>query len=177
MAVQRAPGRTPARTPREPPPGIRPGVDRAARVSIIGPVRGCWVMRLTLRLLAGIWLSAVLIVGAFAFVSIRAERARFADDLSRRAWLLGEGLREAVAPIVGSAPPARVERLIRRFGAPGRGIAVYDRFANLIVATPEWAPRIPQPLPFVSQVVAKASVQDRKSTRLNSSHLGISYAV
>jgi trehalose-6-phosphate synthase len=116
-------------------------------------------MGFTLRLLAVIWLSAVLVVGAFAFVSIRAERARFADDLSRRAWLLGESLREAVTPLVASAPPARVERLIRRFGAPGRGIAVYDRFANLIVATPEWAPRIPQPLPFVSQAVAKASVQ------------------
>ena len=116
-------------------------------------------MRFTIRLLGAIWLSAVLVVGAFGFVSFRAERARFADDLSRRAWLLGEGLKEAVSPLVVSGPPARVERVVRRFGAPGRGIAVYDRFANLLVATADLAPLLPTALPFVSQTVASGTVQ------------------
>ncbi len=116
-------------------------------------------MRFTLRLLGAIWVSAMIVFAGFAFVAIRAERARLTEDLERRAWLLGEGLKEAVEPLVGTAPTARIQRIVGRFGSPSRGVAVYDRFAGLVTATPELAPRLSPSLPFVSAAITTGSVQ------------------
>ena len=57
-------------------------------------------MTFTFRLLGAIWVSAMIVMAGFAFVAIRSERTRLAEDLERRAWLLGEGRREAVEPLV-----------------------------------------------------------------------------
>ncbi|MGH7376798.1 MAG: hypothetical protein ACREKK_05205, partial [Candidatus Methylomirabilales bacterium] len=75
-------------------------------------------MRFTFRLLGAIWMSALIVIGAFAFVSIQTERARLTEDLERRAWLLGEGLGEAVEPLVERVPAGRIERIVRKFGTP-----------------------------------------------------------
>jgi len=116
-------------------------------------------MTFTFRLLGAIWLSALVVIGAFAFVSIHGERSRLTEDLERRAWLLGEGLKDAVEPLVEKAPPSRIERIVRKFGSPTRGVAVYDRFAGLLVATPELAPKLPPSFPFVSEAMTTGSVQ------------------
>jgi trehalose 6-phosphate synthase len=116
-------------------------------------------MRLTIRLLVAIWLSAMAVAAGFAWVSVEAERARLLDDLERRAGLLAEGLQEALEPLGERAPAARVERVIGRFGTPGRGVAVFDRFAGLVAATPEAARALAGPPPFVSAVVAADAVQ------------------
>jgi hypothetical protein len=50
-------------------------------------------MRFNLRLLAAIWLPLVVVLGAFAYVSVERERARLSAELERRSWLLGEGLK------------------------------------------------------------------------------------
>jgi hypothetical protein len=49
-------------------------------------------MRFNLRLLTAIWLSVVVVLGAFAYVSVERERTRLSTELERRSWLLGEGL-------------------------------------------------------------------------------------
>jgi trehalose 6-phosphate synthase len=116
-------------------------------------------MRLAFRLVIAIWASVMLVIAGFAYFSVEAERTRFREDLDRRAWLLGEGLREAVEPLADKGSPARVERLIRKFGGPTRGVAVYDRFAGLVAATPELAPRLAPPLPFVSAALTTGEVQ------------------
>jgi len=116
-------------------------------------------MRLAFRLLAAIWVSATIVMGGFAFLSIRSERAQLTEDLDRRAWLLGEGLKEAVEPLIDKGPRARIERIVKRFGTPTRGVAVYDRFAGLIVATPDLAPNLPASLPFVSAALTSGVVQ------------------
>jgi trehalose 6-phosphate synthase len=110
-------------------------------------------MRFTFRLLAAIWLSVIVVLAAFAYVSVERERARLRADLERRAWLLGEGLKEAVEPLLRTGPPARIERLLGKFSTSARGIAVYDRFANLLVSTPDLASKLGQPLPFVSETM------------------------
>lgn len=116
-------------------------------------------MKFALRLLGAIWIGALLVTAAFALVSIQTERSRLTSDLERRAWLLGEGLREAIEPVIEKAPASRIERIMKKFGTPTRGIAVYDRFAGLLVATPELAPKLPQSLPFVSEAMTSASVR------------------
>ncbi len=84
-------------------------------------------MRFTLRLLGAIWVSAMIVFAGFAFVAIRAERARLTEDLERRAWLLGEGLKEAVEPLVGTA------------GAGRRGAAALPARRGAALATPSRA--------------------------------------
>jgi trehalose 6-phosphate synthase len=116
-------------------------------------------MRLALRLFGAIGLAAAVVVAGFAVFSVRAERARLIEDLVRRAWLLGEGLKEAVEPLMGPATSRRLERIVRRFDTATRGVAVYDRFASLMVATPRLGPDLAAPLPFVSAAVAGGGVQ------------------
>lgn len=101
-------------------------------------------MRLAIRLLAAIWVSSLVILAAFTFVQIQSERDRLLTDLERRAWLLGEGLKEAIEPALRRGSPATVERIMKKFGTPRRGIAVYDQFASLLAATPDLAlPSLP----------------------------------
>jgi len=113
-------------------------------------------MKFTLRLVGGIWLSAMLVVAGFAWLQIRDERARQIGDLERRALLLGEGLKEAVEPVVARGAPA-VERMLKRFGTSRRGIAVYDRVGGLVVATPDVAPILPPSLGEVTAAIAQGT--------------------
>jgi len=115
-------------------------------------------MKLTLRLVAAIWISALLVIAGFAFLQVREERERLVADLERRALLLGEGLREAIQPVVARGSTAGVERILKRFGKPTRGIAVYDRFAALMVATPDLAPILPPSLPEVTEAISRNEV-------------------
>jgi trehalose 6-phosphate synthase len=119
-------------------------------------------MKVTLRLVAAIWVSAVVVIGGFAWFQIREERDRLAGDLERRAALLGEGLKEAIEPVVargGGAVDQRVDRILKKFGRPQRGIAVYDRFAALVVATPDLAPTLPPAVPEVTEAITQGEVQ------------------
>ena len=111
-------------------------------------------MRLNLRLLAALWLPIVLVLGAFAYVSVDRERTRLSNELERRAWLLGEGLKEAVEPLLDRGSRAQIERIIQRFGTAGRGVAVYDRSGALVAATTQWAATLRSPLPAVPLALA-----------------------
>jgi len=116
-------------------------------------------MRFTLRLLGAIWLSSLVTIAGFAFLQIQEERRRLESDLERRAYLLGEGLKEAVEPALSRGSTARVERILKKFDQPRRGIAVYDKFATLIVATPNVPPAIAASLPEVTDAITADAVQ------------------
>ncbi len=116
-------------------------------------------MKLVLRLLGAIWISSLVIIAGFAFLQIQSERGRVLTDLERRAWLLGEGLKEAIEPAIQRGSPARIERILKKFGTPRRGIAVYDQFAGLLVATPDAAARLPSSLPIISQALTTGEAQ------------------
>jgi trehalose 6-phosphate synthase len=106
-------------------------------------------MRFNLRLLAAIWLPVVVVLGTFAYVSVERERARLSAELERRSWLLGEGLKEAVEPLIDRGPRGQIQRIVERFGSSVRGVAVYDRTGTLVAATSQWAPKLEAPLPAV----------------------------
>ena len=111
-------------------------------------------MKFTIRLVSAIWLSVMLVIGAFAYMQIREERERLFGDLQRRAVLVAGALSEALEP-AGKQSPAAVERIVRKFGQTQRGIAVYDRFANLRSATPDIGPILPPSLPEVTEAIAR----------------------
>jgi trehalose 6-phosphate synthase len=116
-------------------------------------------MKLTMRLVAAIWLSALAVIGGFAYVQGAEESRRLTRDLERRAALLGEGLKEAVEPVLARSSRPGIERLLKKFGRRDQGIAVYDKVAALVVATPEIAPFLPASLPEVTEALSSATVQ------------------
>ena len=118
-------------------------------------------MRLWLRLLVAIWLPVMIVVGVFAWVAVERERARLATDLERRAFLLSEGLREAVEPLLveGGAAAARLERAVRKFQGVARDVAVFDRYAGLLVATPSIAPAVRDSPRFVAEAMTAGAVR------------------
>src|SRR5213594_4560315 len=111
-------------------------------------------MKFTLRLVSAIWLSVMLVIGVFAYLQIREERGRLAGDLQRRAVLVAEAFSDAIEPAAKQSPAA-VERIVKKFGQSQRGIAVYDRFANLRFATPDIAPFLPPSVPEVTDAISR----------------------
>ena len=111
-------------------------------------------MKFTIRLVSAIWISVMLVIGAFAYMQIREERERLLGDLQRRAVLVAGALSEALEPAAKQSPAA-VERIVKKFGQTQRGIAVYDRFANLRTATPDIAQILPPSLPEVTEAIAR----------------------
>ena len=117
------------------------------------------MIRFTLRLLGAIWLAALIVIASFAFVQLQEERARLLNDLDRRAVLLGEGLKEAVEPAVARGSERGVKRILDKFGRPSRGIAVYDRFASVIAATPDLVGVLPPSVPEITEAIAERTVK------------------
>jgi trehalose-6-phosphate synthase/HAMP domain-containing protein len=115
-------------------------------------------MRFNLRLLAAIWLALSIVLGAFAYVAVERERTQLTVDLERRAWLLGESLKEAVEPLLDRGARAQIERIIRRFGGAAEGVAVYDRSAALVAVVPQWASHLETP-PAVAAALSAVAPQ------------------
>src|SRR5687767_13100070 len=115
-------------------------------------------MRLTLRLLGAIWISALIIIAAFAVVEVREERQRIVRDLERRATLLGEGLKESVEPAMRKGRAAVVLRLLKKFGRPDRHIVAYDSFASPVASAPEPPSTPPLPVPEVTEAIGRDEV-------------------
>jgi trehalose 6-phosphate synthase len=121
-------------------------------------------MKLTVRLLAAIWISALVVVGAFAFFQIRETRQRLLDDLKRRSTLLAESLKESVEPIARRGPLDRSVRVLKKFARPDRRIALYDPFGSLVILVPEGARSVPVALPEITDVVARRQPADGMRT-------------
>src|SRR5437667_12196270 len=112
-------------------------------------------MKFALRLVSAIWISVMLVIGGFAYLQIREERGRMVGDLQRRAALVAEGLSDAIEPAAAKQSTAAIERIVKKFGQNQRGIAVYDRFATLRVATPDIAPILPPSLSEVTDAISQ----------------------
>jgi len=120
-------------------------------------------MKFTIRLVGALWLSAMLVVAAFALVQIREERGRLVTDLQHRAELLAEGLKEALEPQVARPSPPGVERILKKVARPQYGMAVYDRVGNLMASTSDLERTLPPAVPEVT--AALKSGQERLAFR------------
>ncbi len=116
-------------------------------------------MKVTVRLVAALWLAALAVLGGSTYFQIVQDRSRLTQDLDRRAVLLGEGLKEAVEPAAARGSRVVIDRLLKKFGRPDQGIAVYDRVASLVTATPEMSLALPPSLPEVTEAMTSGTVQ------------------
>src|SRR5436190_23283375 len=103
-------------------------------------------------------------MGGFAYLEVRDERARLEQDLQRRAALISDAVREAAEPLVARGARGGFERVLRRFGAADRGIAIYDQFGSLIDATLDIKPSLAPLSPFVTDAI-KGNAPQRRATR------------
>src|SRR3989442_602706 len=110
-------------------------------------------MRLLLRLLSGIWLAVLLVTGSFAYLEVQEERERLVQDLGRRAALAADAVRETAEPLVARQARTGDDRVLRRFGPPDRGIAIYDEFGSVIGAPREVKPFLGPVPPLVSETI------------------------
>jgi trehalose-6-phosphate synthase len=115
-------------------------------------------VRITLRLLGAIWISALLIMAVFAFLQIREERQRLANDLARRSSLLADALRESVEPAMRRGQTSAVTRLLKKFARPDRHLVVYDAFGSPLASAPLSAASLPPAVPEVTEAITGATV-------------------
>ena len=127
-------------------------------------------MRVTVRVLGAIWVSALIIVAAFAVLKVREERTRLRVDLERRAALLAESLKEAIEPAVRRGATPAVVRALQRFGRKDRRIVVYDAVASPIAAAPDptagarlQSPEITEALSRSAVATGYRTIEDRKT--------------
>jgi trehalose-6-phosphate synthase/HAMP domain-containing protein len=117
-------------------------------------------VRFQIRLVIALWLASLVVIGAFAYLQVADERQRMTGELDRRAALLSESLKEVLEPALargGSKP--QIDRLIKKFSKADQGLAVYDRVASLIVATPDVAKLLENPPPQVTWALTSGAVQ------------------
>jgi trehalose 6-phosphate synthase len=116
---------------------------------------------LLVRLFAATSVVTMLVMGAFAYLEVREERARLQQDLQRRAALLADAVREAAEPLVARGARGGFERVLRRFGRADRGIAIYDQFGSLIDATLDIKPYLGPVSPLVTGAIRDNAPQRR----------------
>jgi len=108
---------------------------------------------LLVRLFAATSLVTIVVMGGFAYLEVRDERARLQQDLQRRAALIADAVREAAEPLVARGARGGFERVLRRFGGADRGIALYDHFGSLIDATLDIKPYLGPISPLVTDAI------------------------
>jgi trehalose 6-phosphate synthase len=121
-------------------------------------------VKITVRLLGAIWISALIILGAFAFFQIREERQRLLDDVERRAALLAEGLKVSIEPAARRASVDRMTRIMKKFGRPDRRIAVYDGFGSPLTVVPPGGAALPPSVPEVTDAVTHGTTRHGLAT-------------
>ena len=117
-------------------------------------------MKFQLRLVAALCLASLVVVGAFAYFQFVEDRQRLTGELDRRATLVSEGLKEVLEPALGPrVSKPQIDRLIKKFSKPDLGLAVYDRVASLIAATPDVAKQLENPPPEATWALTSGAVQ------------------
>ena len=94
-------------------------------------------MKITLRLIVSLVLAAALVAAVSSYIQVGEEGNRMTHELDVRAAVIADGLQESIRVLLQANSPARLKRLVDRFGNRERlvGIAVFDSGgANIAVS-------------------------------------------
>jgi len=102
-------------------------------------------MRTTLKIVLPLIVSVGIVSLLFAGYQVRNERRILRNDLSRRAEILADSLRESVERVLDRGQEKNLQRLVERYGQREhlRGIAIYDATGRTLAITPGLAPILP----------------------------------
>jgi len=95
------------------------------------------MMRTTLKIILPLIVSVASVSLFFAAHQVRTEKRNLRNDLSRRAEILGESLRESVEPLLEPPPEKDLQHFIERFGQREhlKGVAVYNSAGAALAIT------------------------------------------
>ena len=101
-------------------------------------------MRITLRIVLSLVLTATVVVGVSTFFQARHERASLLEDLQRRSSILADTLDDSLAPLIAAHEKAALKRLVKKYDVHGRlsGIAVYGPDNQPLAASASLAGRL-----------------------------------
>jgi trehalose 6-phosphate synthase len=108
-------------------------------------------MKITLRLIITLIIAVTCVAGIFAYFNVQAEKARLTAELEHRAWLVSEGLKGAVGPLVVKGPSKKLDGIVKKFskGQQVIGVAVYNTTGEPIVVTEGLADKLPARLDII----------------------------
>ena len=95
-------------------------------------------MKITVRLIVSLLVAAALVASVSSYLQVQNERDILVQELHVRASVLGESVQEPIKEYVQSNSPAKLKRIVERFGkrAGFLGIAVYDSQGVGLVSSP-----------------------------------------
>src|SRR6267143_1210761 len=95
------------------------------------------MMRTTLKIILPLIVSVASVSLFFAAYQVRTEKRKLRNDLSRRAEILGESLRESVEPLLEPPPEKDLQYFIERFGQRPhlKGVAVHNSVGAALAIT------------------------------------------
>jgi trehalose-6-phosphate synthase len=99
-------------------------------------------MRTTLKIILPLIVSVAAVSLLYTVYQVRTEKRVLRNDLSHRAEILGESLRENIEPLLDRAPERNLQRLVDRLSQREhlKGIAVYKQTGEVLVMTPGLSP-------------------------------------
>jgi trehalose-6-phosphate synthase len=114
-------------------------------------------MKITVRLIVSLVLAAALVASVFSYVQVQNERDRFEQELDVRAGLLAESLQESVRELLRTNSPAKIRRLVNRFGNRDKllGVIVYDSLGVDVAASPGLSPNGQVAPKYLSEALAR----------------------
>jgi len=114
-------------------------------------------MKITLRLILSLLFVATLVASVFSYLQVQSERKSLTNELERRAMILSESLQETMRELWPSKSPAKLKRLVKRFGNRERlvGIIVYNNQGEILASSPGLPQNILQTTPQVSESIIK----------------------
>ncbi|MDP2167566.1 MAG: trehalose-6-phosphate synthase [Thermodesulfovibrionales bacterium] len=85
-------------------------------------------MKITLRLITALILAITAVAGVFSYFTVQTEKTRLTAELEHRAWLLAEGLKESVGPLVLKGQSKKLDSIMEKISKDKKiiGVAVYD---------------------------------------------------
>lgn len=114
-------------------------------------------MKITFRLIISLVLAAALVASVFSYVQVQNERDRFEQELDVRAALLAESLQESVRELLRTNAPAKLKRLVNRFGNRDKllGVIVYDSLGVDVAASPGLSSNMTVASTYVLEALAR----------------------
>ncbi len=114
-------------------------------------------MKITFRLIVSLVLAATLVASVSSYLQVQEERDRMTHEMDVRASILAESLQESVRELLRVNSPARLKRLVDRFGNRDRlvGVVVYDSLGGIIAASPGFSPRMTEPASNVWEAMTR----------------------
>ncbi|MDQ1468698.1 MAG: trehalose 6-phosphate synthase/phosphatase [Bryobacterales bacterium] len=120
-------------------------------------------MRISFRLIGSLVLAISVISVLFAIFQVNTEKRSKRNELSRRAEIIAESLRESVELLPPKGSEKRLRQIVEKFGSPEllAGVVIYNKDGKPILVTSDLGKRLGSKLPPVQNGVLQGKTVGR----------------